>query len=335
MRTNLYLPVTVLLLSGGLFLGERWIIAVSAQAPDLNRTVSELDRNGERIDILGRRDALRPLTTREVESLVKHKNRYIQAIAIQELKERGDREVEAQIQAIFEHLPLRPDEAQVAPCQGGPSPGAAVLASSAEYLAKFRRTVFLPSLLARKEVWSAAPLFWIAFRELGPGWITGTMNYANDSARRQALSYLIAASAGNENLPELNKILLGDDLTLWNGALQACERLNGPDCWEAMESRLASRSVAEQLMARLGQFRSGRVATDALFEAAGNAAREGGAGAGDQRLEIEFALLHFLGLCRDRKLELPKRLAADLRAIRSPVISEQLDLNAKPARGPE
>jgi hypothetical protein len=332
-NTKIYIIASALLLFGGMLLGERWMIPVSAQAPGVSRIVSDLDRNGERIDILGRRDALRPLTIPEVESLLKHRNRYIQAIAIQELKERGDRGVEAQIQAIFERLPVKPGEVQVAPCQGGPSPGAAVLVSSAEYLAKFRRIAFLPSLLARKEVWSAAPLFWTAFRELGPGWIAGTMHYANDSARKQALSYLIAAAAGDGSLPELKKILAEDDQTLWSGALQACERLD--DCWEALESGVSNRTVAQQLMARLSQFRSGRVTKAILFQAADEAARQGGPQAGDQRLEIEFALLHFLGLCRDRNIELPGQLTTDLRAIRSPVISEQLDQGAEPARRPE
>jgi hypothetical protein len=290
------------------------------------RVVAELNRAGEHVEILERRDALRSLDRNSVGVLLAHENQYIKALAIGELTARHDPALRVAIQRLFSRtfvnvLNRVPDlhDADALPAD------AAVLAASAEYLSAHDGAAFLPVLLSRSEVWSAPHWFVPAFRRLGAGWIRTALASTADPRRRSALGVLIRASATSENVPELEEALASRDAGLRASGLVACERLDDGRCWTALESSIAAYDTVDRLRARMVQWRRGRASADDLLAAADVVAAEALEELpGPERARMWNALYELLRLSRAGGLEIAPPLSARLAALGSPVIAGEL-----------
>jgi len=312
MKTRICVVSAVLLFAVSLIFIERSIVAVSAQDSDFNRKVSQLGRDGETPAILGQRDALRPFSTPQIESLLYQSNRYLQALAIQELRHRGDLGSQEHIRRTWQGMSLEPEDIRFDP-HGPVSPDAAVFVASAEYLAASDKQDFIPKLLSRREVWAAPHLFVATFRELGEGWVRPAVAVVQDERRRAALGYLLSVATTASNREELRQVLESDHSPTWEGAARACEDVDDEVCWEALSASLADRDEAQQLLGRMIQFRKGRATAEQLFSAAEKAARRT---APDEspgvRIKYLRKLIEFMGLSHWKRLSLPPSLITAL-----------------------
>jgi hypothetical protein len=296
--------------------------------PDLEfgRVVADLDRGGEDAGILAQPEALRAFGHESVASLLAHRNRYIKALAIAELKNRKDRTRHDQIHELFGTLsPDIPVSHRDPHNDDAIPPDAALLAASAEYLATIDKTAFLGDLLNRPEMWDAPHWFVAAFRQMGPGWIRASLGGDADPARRSVLGSVIRGGATEENVAELQELLGAEDPGLWASAVVACERLDHPDCWAAVEGSLGARDNLDRLKVRMAQWRTHRTDPDGLMAAADSvAAMALHEPAGPARARMWNVLDEFVRLAVGSQLAIPASLASRLRALGSPVIATDL-----------
>jgi hypothetical protein len=72
-----------------------------------------------------------------------------------------------------------------------------------------------------------------------------------------------------ENVPELLEMFSAGDPEAWSSAVVACERLDQPGCWAALDASLNGRDALDQLTARMAEWRKERLEAQDLFAAAG------------------------------------------------------------------
>jgi hypothetical protein len=291
------------------------------------RAIADLDQAGEDVGVLVDPRALRDYGADAVGSLLGHRNRYIRALALRELKEQRDSSHRADALGLFGGTSLDVGDRPPDPRDGEPlPPDAAVMAAAAEYLASIDKGAFLPALLGRPETWFAPHWFVPAFRQLGPGWIRASLASGLDPAHRTVLGIYIRASATAENIPELQDALESGDPDIWRGALVACERLDQAGCWDAVEASLETRDAVEALEARMAQWRRGRTDRDQLVAAAERVATEARqAQPGPTLARLWNALDEFVRLAASTGTRIPPTLVSRLRSLGSPVIERELD----------
>jgi hypothetical protein len=296
------------------------------QDPAFTRTVAALDRGGEDAGILSEQDSLRPLGHASVGSLLAHRNRYIKALAISELRLRKDTTHRAQIHKMFRDVSVDTNELHSDPHESAPlSPDAAVLVAAAEYLASADKGTFLPSLLDRPEIWLAPHWFVPAVRHLGSGWIRSSLAGCPDPAARSVLAFLIRAGATVDNVPELQDVLGAGDPAAWPSAVVACERLDDSACWAALDASLDGHDALDQLTARMAEWRKQRVSAEELFAAAQSLVTQAlSAPPGPDRARMWNKLDEFVRLAVASSLAIPRSLVTSLRALGSPVIAKDL-----------
>jgi hypothetical protein len=325
MRTTVGTILGILLLGASVFLVERSIIAGAPRADDFGRAVSDLARNGETPDILGRRSALEAFDQRQVRSLLYQNNRYLKALAIHELRTRGDHAEEAHIARIVREQPFNRRETVFDP-HGFIGPDSAVLLASAEYVARFHKSSSLPAIWTRREISEVPCWFLRTFRHMDAGWIRASAKLVHRESERQALSYLISATAKPENTEELSELLEQERGTVWEGAVRACERLNLDGCWSSLDASLSLHDPREQLIARMSQFRKGKASEQVLFSAARAVAAAARAQPSpDAQAALLMTLYEFLGLAHTTHLRLPASLIGELQQTGSPAILAALD----------
>jgi hypothetical protein len=307
--------------------GDRSPTTQTGADQHFRRAVADLDRAGEDVGVLADPRALREYGAASVGSLLGHRNRYIRALALRELREQRDTLHRAEALGLFGGTSLDVGDQPPDPRDGEPlPPDAAVMAAAAEYLASVDKSAFLPTLLGRAETWFAPHWFVPAFRQLGPGWIRASLASGLDPTRRTALGFYIRASATAGNVPELQEALASEDPSIWSGALVACERLDQAGCWDAVEASLETRDTVEVLAARMAQWRRQRTDLAHVFAAAGQAAADAGqVQPGPTLARLWNALDEFVRQAVSTRSPIPPPLVYQLRSLGSPVIERELD----------
>jgi hypothetical protein len=301
--------------------------AQPSQDSEFRRAMIDLNLWGEDASILSQQSALRPFSQASVASLLLHENRYIKALAISELKERGDKSHRTEISKLFRETSLGVNDLKPDPQDNDPlAPDAALTVAAAEYLAAVDKVGFLPILLDRRETWVAPHWFAPAFRQMGQGWIRSALNSCRDAGRRSGLGFLIRAGATADNVAELQEVLATENSGIWLGAVVACERLDDASCWTALEASLDRHDALDRLTARMAQWRKQRTRPEDLFAAAESVAQLALKEApGPGRARMWNALDQFVHVTAWTHLTAPRSLTISLRALGSPVIAKDLD----------
>ena len=159
----------------------------------------------------------------------------------------------------------------------------------------------------------------------GPAGIRSSLSACPDPAARSVLAFLLRAGATVENVPELQEVLGAGEPGAWSSAVVACERLDQPGCWAALDASLDGHDALDQLTARMAEWRKQRVSAEDLFAAAQSLVTLAlNVPPGPDRARMWNKLDEFVRLALAGGLAIPRSLVTSLRALGSPVIEKDL-----------
>ena len=260
----------------------------------------------------------------DLRSLIESKDDQVAAAAVLALADRRDTGSTNAIKQRFRTL-MPPTSAMSHDPHQPATPELQLFTACSTYLAR-TDPQFLPELLSRREVWLFPERFVSTMASFGSGWVEELARAARSDPDRGSAGYLIATAAGPENEAELVQLMRDDKGgVIWNGALQACERLRSVACNLALTKNLRALRPDQRLAAAIVGFRSGSTTEpDFVHSIEEAAAQTVTANSSEEYMALLEQLYMGIVLCQNKQCVLPERLKLTLEGLQSPTITRKL-----------